>query len=518
MSSKDDPFGPAGKTIIRANPGRKQKTTLARDRPTPDSTILASAKTRDSTVFDPTAGQQAPPDGATGTVIYQGVPFVEDAAIAADSAGPGHAGPPLRGAVETARKTAQDALLNASDGVDYGAANPIIVAAAPLLMLLGHLRLMAVERQAEPLAEHVAELIEEFDRKIAKTDVSEEDARISKFVLCETADDIIANLPGSNHDFWAQHGMLSQFFQLKPTGAGFFQALNTVLAAPETHCDLIELMHVCLSLGFEGQYRGSAREDRGLERVRRDVHETLAYFRTGGDDEISPHWQGLSMTAAQASRRVPLWAIAAATTAVLTAAFFALRVFITNEGDALAGELLALNPATPITIERASFVPLTEEVKVVAAPTIAQVDRIRAALAKEIETGGVSVGTKGDFIVVEISNVLLFQSGKADVKPEFEPVAARIAAALDTERGPIKIIGHTDNVKPRKSSEFKSNFDLSVARAKSVEKMMAPHFSDPSRTSVDGKGEDEPIADNATPEGRTKNRRVDVMIPREETL
>lgn len=515
MSSKDDPFGPAGKTIIRANPGRKQKTALARDRPTPDNTILASAKTRDSTVFDPAAGQQAPPDGATGTVIYQGVPFVEDAAVPAGSAAP--AGQPPRGAAETVPKTPQDALLNASDGVDYGAANPIITAAAPLLMLLGHLRLMAVERQAEPLAERAAELIEEFDRKIAKTDIAEEDARIAKFVLCETADDIIANLPGSDHDMWARHGMLSQFFQLKPTGAGFFQALNTVLAAPETHCDLIELMHVCLSLGFEGQYRGSAREDSSLERVRRDVHETLAYFRTGGDEEISPHWQGLSMTAAQASRRVPLWAIAAATAAVLTAAFFALRVFITNEGDALAGELLALNPATPITIERASFVPLTEEVKV-AAPTIAQVDRIRVALAKEIETGGVSVGTKGDFIVVEISNVLLFQSGKADVNPEFEPVAARIAAALDTERGPIKIIGHTDNVKPRKSSEFKSNFDLSVARAKSVEKMMAPHFSDPSRTSVDGKGEDEPIADNATPEGRTKNRRVDVMIPREETL
>ena len=114
--------------------------------------------------------------------------------------------------------------------------------------------------------------------------------------------------------------------------------------------------------------------------------------------------------------------------------------------------------------------------------------------------------------------MLLFQSGRADVKPEFEPVAVRIASALDTERGPIKIVGHTDNVKPKKSSAFKSNFDLSVARAKSVEKMIAPHFSDPSRTAVEGKGEDEPIADNATPEGRAKNRRVDVMIPREETL
>jgi type VI secretion system protein ImpK len=97
-------------------------------------------------------------------------------------------------------------------------------------------------------------------------------------------------------------------------------------------------------------------------------------------------------------------------------------------------------------------------------------------------------------------------------------VAVSIAAALNAERGPIRIVGHTDNVKPKKTSAFKSNFDLSVARAQSVEKMIAAHFSDPTRTKVEGKGEDEPIADNATPEGRAKNRRVDVMIPREETL
>ncbi|TIU23954.1 MAG: type VI secretion system protein TssL, partial [Mesorhizobium sp.] len=140
------------------------------------------------------------------------------------------------------------------------------------------------------------------------------------------------------------------------------------------------------------------------------------------------------------------------------------------------------------------------------------------ALAKNIARGGLTVGTQGRFIVVEINNLLLFQSGRAEIKPEFGPIAADIAAALEPEPGPITIVGHTDNVKPRKSSAFKSNFDLSVARAKAVEAMMAPRFSDPSRITVDGKGEDEPIADNTTPEGRAQNRRVDVMIPKEETL
>jgi type VI secretion system protein ImpK len=69
-------------------------------------------------------------------------------------------------------------------------------------------------------------------------------------------------------------------------------------------------------------------------------------------------------------------------------------------------------------------------------------------------------------------------------------------------------------VKPKPSSAFKSNFDLSVARANSVEKIISPKLTDPARVSVEGKGEDEPIGDNKTAEGRQANRRVEVMIPR----
>jgi type VI secretion system protein ImpK len=456
-------------------------------------------------VFDPGVGRHISPGWTSGTVIYQGAPSAA-AGGSASAAAPTSA---LR----------QENLLNVADSVIYSAANPILAAAAPLLMLFGQFRIMSIDRQAEPLAEYVAEAIDKLDGTLKKSGVAEEDARIAKFVLCETADDLIGNLPWPREDAWAQHSMLSQFFHVEPNGTGFFEALNKILAKPEAHYDLLELMHACLSLGFEGQYRGLTREDNNLERVRRDVYETLRYFKARSSDDISPHWQGLA-TMTQSSTNLPLWVVAAAASALLTAAFFALRVFITNEGDAAAGELLALNPSTPMVIERASVAPLAEPAKISqpTAATTTQIDRIRAALAKEVAGAGLTVGTKGDFIVVEINNLLLFQSGKAEAKPEFQSIAADIAAALEPERGPIRIVGHTDNVKPRRSSPFKSNFDLSLARAKAVETMMASKLSDPSRLAVDGKGEDEPIADNATPEGRARNRRVDVMITKEETL
>ncbi|TIQ34708.1 MAG: type VI secretion system protein TssL [Mesorhizobium sp.] len=497
MSSNDDPSVPADKTVIRA-PRPRQRSPAAPERAAPGGVGPAA---REPTVFDPGVGRQMPTGWSSGTVIHQG----------ASDAAPAASAPALQ----------QETLLNATNGVKYAAANPILAAAAPLLMLFGQLRLMPVERQAAPLAEHIAEAIETFDREMTKAGIAEEDGRIAKFALCETADDLVGNLPWPKEDGWSGHSLVARFFHTKPTGAGFYEALNNILGSPDGHHDLLELMHACLSLGFEGQYRGRAGERDTLERVRRDVYDTLRYFRPRAEDDISPHWQGMAARLSKPRARLPLWAVAAAAATLVAAAFFGLRVLITNEGDVTAGELLALNPSTPVTIERASVAPLAEPAEAAPppiAPTTTQLDRIRAALAKEIAGGGLTVGSKGNFIVVEVNNQLLFAPGQAELKTEFQPIAVDIAAALDGEPGPIRIVGHTDNVKPKKSSTFKSNFDLSVARAKAVQTVMAKQLKDPSRVTVDGKGEDEPIADNATADGRAKNRRVDVMIAKEETL
>jgi type VI secretion system protein ImpK len=500
MSSKDNPSGPADKTVIRAARPR-QKPLAAPEKSGPKGARPAPSPAREATVFDPGGGRHMPTGWSSGTVLSQG---------------------PTPAIANTAPGLPQDTLLDAAEGVQYAAANQILAAAAPLLMLFGQLRLMPVERQAAPLAERIADAIETFDRAIAKAGVAEEDARIAKFALCETADDLVGNLPWPGKDSWLQHSLVAQFFHAQPTGAGFYEALNNILAKPEAHYDLLELMHACLSLGFEGQYRGLAKERDTLERIRRDVYDTLRYFKPRAGDDISPRWQGMAAALPKPRARLPLWAVAAAAATLVTAAFFGLRVLITDEGDATAGELLALNPSTPVTIERASVAAPAEPAQASPPPPVVpdttQIDRIRAALAKEIAGGGLSVGEKGEFVVVEISNQLSFSSGQAELKPQFQPIAADIAAALDAEPGPIRIVGHTDNVKPKKSSQFKSNFDLSVARAKAVQAMVARQLKDPSRLSADGKGEDEPIADNGTADGRARNRRVDVMIPKRESL
>ena len=154
---------------------------------------------------------------------------------------------------------------------------------------------MIVDMQAVPLMNHVAQAIIEFEKKIVAAGVHPQEALVAKYVLCGTADDIVQNLPGTDRGVWMQYSMLAQFFQVRTSGVGFFEELNKALANPAPRYNLLELMHACLLLGFEGQYRGAHGGDGELQRIRRDVYQTLRHVKARTDDEISPRWRGMTL-------------------------------------------------------------------------------------------------------------------------------------------------------------------------------------------------------------------------------
>src|SRR4029079_7397931 len=200
-----------------------------------------------------------------------------------------------------------DVALRATDAVEFSAVNPITQAAAPLLILLGRLRLQLVDMQAVPLMTHVARAITEFEKKVVAMGGQPQEAQVAKYALCGTADDIVQNLPGTDRHVWLQYSMLAQFFGVRTSGIGFFEELNKALANPAPHYNLLELMHACLLLGFEGQYRGIAGGDNDLQRVRRDVYEALRRVKARVDEEISPRWRGMTLRMQDLTTRVPLW-------------------------------------------------------------------------------------------------------------------------------------------------------------------------------------------------------------------
>ncbi len=140
--------------------------------------------------------------------------------------------------------------------------------------------------------------------------------------------------------------------------------------------------------------------------------------------------------------------------------------------------------------------------------------RLRIALREEIKEGTVSIETEGMKIIVHIMEKASFDSGYADVRPEFMPVLDKIARLIDDASGDITISGHTDDV-PISNERFRSNWDLSTSRAVSVaHELMKVSSISPGKVTVTGHADTRPRADNETTEGRAKNRRVDISIVR----
>lgn len=108
---------------------------------------------------------------------------------------------------------------------------------------------------------------------------------------------------------------------------------------------------------------------------------------------------------------------------------------------------------------------------------------------------------------------LLFESGSASLNPKVFPLLNKLAAFLKESRYMVFIDGHTDNIPPSPTSAYRSNEELSIARAMAV----AAYFIEqagvpPSKIAVTGYGDLLPIADNSTPKGRALNRRVELIF------
>jgi len=137
---------------------------------------------------------------------------------------------------------------------------------------------------------------------------------------------------------------------------------------------------------------------------------------------------------------------------------------------------------------------------------------LEGMLSEEIQKNMVRVHLERRGIVISIGENGNFDSGSAEIKPDGLVLLDTIATSLTTIGNQIRIEGHADNV-PIKTARFPSNWELSSARAQAVIYRLATnHGMSQELMSVAGYGEWRPVASNDTPEGRARNRRVDIIV------
>ena len=477
----DDSFGRNDRTIIRPNPGGRRQTPQAPAAPTappqgispppPLATPVASAGSGEEWVTGPERPPPAP-EAAPRPVVFR------------------------------------QEHLNAPNE------NPVMRAAGPLLLALGQFRASIVRAPSAELMEQVAEAIQEFERKIRAAGLTADQVNVAKYVLCATADDIVQNMPVDDRQAWLRYSMLSRFFRERQGGVRFFEELERAKADPALNYPVLELMHACLALGFEGIHRTSPGGSSALQGIQRNLYETLRRIKSRTTDELSPHWQGQALAARMGMRRIPVWATTAVLAVFLFGFFITLRALLGGEADAVSAKLAGLVPTGMIALDRPRPAPPPPPPPPPAKPrALTQLERIRLAMAAEIKADKAYADQTADDIILTVGNVAVFASGSSEVLESFKPIAAKIGDTLEKEPGSIRVVGHTDN-QPIKTVRFASNYELSIERAKNVADLIRERISKPDRLGVDGKGADMPIASNATPEDRQKNRRVEIIIPR----
>jgi type VI secretion system protein ImpK len=386
--------------------------------------------------------------------------------------------------------------------------NVLVSAAAPLLSLAVRLRSTASLANIDGLRERVVQEIRGFERLVSGASLPREALRGAHYAICATIDDVITNTPWGSGAAWARQSMCSMFHNDVAGGERFFEFLTHFEREPGRYGDVLELMYLCLSLGFEGRLRVAQRGVSELGRVREGLYNLLRQTRGDFDRTLSPQWRGLEAPHRALSSVLPTWVVGLGVAAVLTVVFVILSYVLNGMSDRVFDRFATLPPVGPVSLAVAAPAP----------PPVVRDDlqqRLSKFLAEEIRQGLVTVATTMQTATVRVRGSDLFASGTATINDRYVPLIDRVAAALDNEAGSVLVVGHTDNV-PIRSLRFPSNYQLSVARAETVRDQIRRDMKQRHDVAAEGRADGDPVASNATPEGRAANRRIEVVLNRQE--
>ncbi|QHQ37461.1 type VI secretion system protein TssL [Algicella marina] len=469
--SDDDPFAEPDdteKTVIRPNPGgRRPVAPLA-------------------------------PPVAAATPAPQDPPVQARQAEVQDYGLPQGAGP-----VSTAPRQQETPVSQAMTGM-----NRLNACGSTLFALVSRIRNRAQHRDAEALRRSVVGEVRNFESRALQIGIDPQQVKMARYAICATLDDVVLNTPWGGQSIWALQSLVATFHRETVGGDRFYDLLAKLQQQPGQNVDVLEFMFMCMSLGFEGRLRIAENGRDKHQQIRSNLAEVIQAQRSEIEHDLSPHWHGVKKAHKARSAWRPLLIAFGALAALLGVGYTSLLYALSGQTERVVGQLSVLEPVgRPELLRRAPPPPPPPP------PPVEQINKVKAFLEEEVAEGLVTIFQNGNTITIRLTGNGMFSSASDSLQDKFLPAVNRVAEALNDEPGPIIVVGHSDNI-PINTARFPNNRALSLARAKSVMQTMAGKLTDPSRVSAEGLADNAPIAANDTPEGRAKNRRIEIAIVR----
>jgi type VI secretion system protein ImpK len=370
--------------------------------------------------------------------------------------------------------------------------NPILAAAHDLLVMGPEIRALASHPDPAGLKEQLTVNVRTFEQRMHTANVPREHIIAARYTMCSFLDECAASTPWGSAGTWARDTLLVRFHNEAWGGEKVFHLLSKLAENIPANRSMLELIYVCISLGFEGRYRVIDNGRPQLDTLREKLYEMIRVELP--DRHLSPKWQPAEFAKRKLFDGFPIWAIGGLSAVISLTVFGLLTFLLAPRSDAAS---------TAISDIRAAPARLVTQ-----APSAKP--RLAGFLEPEIREGLVTVKDEQSKSTIIIRGDGFFKPGSSDVDGRVVPVIQRIGAALLEHPGAVFVRGHTDN-QPIRSLRFPSNWELSKARALSVSQILQTKI-EPSRISAEGAADSEPIAANDGPAGLARNRRVEIVL------
>lgn len=382
--------------------------------------------------------------------------------------------------------------------------NPLLAAGTPLIVLANSLRAVTGHEDMVRLRRTIVDELRRFQTRTRELSVSDEEARYGHYALCALLDEVILSTPWGAKSGWGAQTLVATFHNEVVSGDRMFEVADALEARPGRSPNLLELIYVCLSFGFEGRMRLERGGASRLVQLRDRLYAAIRNLRGPVERGLSPAWRGVDAAYRPIAKAIPAWMFAAALGVLLLAIYAAFLFRLAALGDGALAPLASIYRAGPAELNRTAPAPEGDSRLYL---TILEI------LKPDIDAGRVAVIDDPDAVLVRLVDRGLFASGSADLDGGYGDTMGRVAQAIGITDGMVPVTGHTDNQRIA-SLRFPTNQALSQARATTVVDALTAVGVPAGRIEPAGVGETQPVADNAAESGRRQNRRVEVAIPK----
>ena len=220
--------------------------------------------------------------------------------------------------------------------------NPLVNAASMLIAVYEKTRNSVSHPDVSGLYQRLVNEIKAFDSRAKEQGIRPEVVLAARYILCTVLDEAVLNTPWGAESAWPQKTLLSTFHNETAGGEKFYRILDRMRESPAENLYILELLYICLSLGFEGKYKVIHRGREQVEQIREELFGVIRTYRGEYERGLSPSWQGLGRIRNTLAEYIPMWVVASIVGGFMLLSYSGFRVWLYASSAPVAEKLTAV--------------------------------------------------------------------------------------------------------------------------------------------------------------------------------